>query len=113
MRRPPRRVGAGAARFKEGQWSTPVDYHMLLKYPDRDEPENADFTSFTGKITEGDILSLPEKGEWRVEEVRTSPSASPTSSMHGWLRSQSLSVASSCSSSPRSSGTHLDTADLR
>jgi hypothetical protein len=48
----------------------PVDYHLLLKYPDRDEPENSDFTSFTGKITEGDVLSLPEKGEWRVEEVR-------------------------------------------
>ena len=48
----------------------PVDYHLLLEYPDRDEPENADFTSFTGKVTEGDILSLPEKGEWRVEEVR-------------------------------------------
>jgi hypothetical protein len=31
--------------------------------------------------------------------------------MRGWLRSNSLSVASSCSSSPRSSGTHLDTAD--
>jgi hypothetical protein len=48
----------------------PVDYHLLLKYPDRDEPENSDFTSFTGNITEGDVLSLPEKGEWRVEEVR-------------------------------------------
>jgi len=47
----------------------PIDYHLLLAYPDRDEPENADFTSFTGKITEG-VLSLPEKGEWRVEEVR-------------------------------------------
>ncbi len=48
----------------------PVDYHLILKYPDRDEPENSDFTSFTGEITEGDVLSLPEKGEWRVEEVR-------------------------------------------
>ena len=48
----------------------PVDYHLLLKYPDRDEPENSDFTSFTGKLTEGDVLSLPEKGGWRVEEVR-------------------------------------------
>ena len=48
----------------------PVDYHLLLKYPDRDEPENSDFTSFTGEITEGDVLSLPEKSEWRVEEVR-------------------------------------------
>ena len=48
----------------------PVDYHLLLKYPDRDEPENSYFTSFTGEITEGDVLSLPEKGEWRVEEVR-------------------------------------------
>jgi hypothetical protein len=48
----------------------PVDYHLLLKYPDRDEPENSDFTSFTGKITQGDVLSLPEKGEWRVEEVK-------------------------------------------
>jgi hypothetical protein len=37
----------------------PVDYHLLLTYPDRDEPENPDFTSFTGKITEGDVLSLP------------------------------------------------------
>jgi hypothetical protein len=27
----------------------PVDYHLLLKYPDRDEPENSDFTSFTGQ----------------------------------------------------------------
>ena len=48
----------------------PVDYHLLLKYPHRDEPENSDFTSFTGEIAEGDVLSLPEKGEWRVEEVR-------------------------------------------
>ena len=48
----------------------PVDYRLLLKYPDRDEPENADFTSFTGKLAEGDVLTLPEKGEWRVEEVR-------------------------------------------
>ena len=48
----------------------PVDYHLLLKHPDRDEPENSDFTSFTGKIAQGDVLSLPEKGEWRVEEVR-------------------------------------------
>ena len=48
----------------------PVDYHLLLKYPDRDEPENSDFTSFTGEIAQGDVLSLPEKGEWRVEEVR-------------------------------------------
>jgi hypothetical protein len=51
----------------------PVDYHLLLNYPDRDQPENADFTSFTGRITEGDVLSLPEKGEWRVEEVRDAP----------------------------------------
>jgi hypothetical protein len=29
----------------------PVDYHLLLKYPDRDEPENSD-TSVTGKTTE-------------------------------------------------------------
>ncbi len=52
----------------------PVDYHLLLppapQVPDRDEPENSDFTSFTGEITEGDVLSLSEKGEWRVEEVR-------------------------------------------
>ena len=48
----------------------PVDYHLLLKHPDRDEPENSDFTSFSGKVAEGDVLSLPEKGDWRVEEVR-------------------------------------------
>jgi hypothetical protein len=48
----------------------PIDYHLLFKHPDRDEPENADFTSFTAKITEGGVLSLPEKGELRVEEVR-------------------------------------------
>ena len=41
----------------------PVDYHLLLKYPGRDEPANSDFASFTGEITEGDVLSLPEKGE--------------------------------------------------
>ena len=39
----------------------PVDYHLLLKHPDRDEPENSDFTSFTGKIAQGDVLSLPER----------------------------------------------------
>jgi hypothetical protein len=49
---PARRGRAGAARC-----------HLLLKYPDRDEPENSDFT-------QGDVLSLPEKGEWRVEEIR-------------------------------------------
>ena len=48
----------------------PVDYRLLLRYPGRDEPETADFTSFTGEITQGDVVSLPEKGEWRVEEVR-------------------------------------------
>ena len=54
----------------------PVDYHLLLKYPDRDEPENSDFTSFIGGITQGDVLSLPEKGGWRVEEVRAAPAYS-------------------------------------
>jgi hypothetical protein len=44
----------------------PVDYHLLLEHPDRDEPERADFTSFTGPIKKGDVISLPEKGEWRV-----------------------------------------------
>jgi hypothetical protein len=48
----------------------PVDYHLLLKYPDRNEPESSDFTSFTGEVGQGDVLSLPEKGEWRVEEVQ-------------------------------------------
>ena len=58
----------------------PVDYHLLLEYPDRDEPENADFTSFTGKVTEGDILSLPERasGESRRSGMRT------TSRIHSW-----------------------------
>ena len=33
---------------------------------DRDEPEDSDFTSFAGEITQGGVLS---KSEWRVEEV--------------------------------------------
>ena len=62
----------------------PVDYHVLLKHPDRDEPENSDFTSFTGKITEGDVLSLPEKGglESRTSGMRT------TSQIHNWSASR-------------------------
>jgi hypothetical protein len=48
----------------------PIDYRLELQHPDRDEPERSDFTSFTGEIAEGDVLALPEKGEWRVEEVR-------------------------------------------
>ncbi len=38
-----------------------VDYHLLPEYPDRDEPENADFTSFTGKITEGAGYRMPHR----------------------------------------------------
>lgn len=51
----------------------PVDYQLLLKYPDRDEPEHSDFTSFEGEVEVGQVLSLPEKGEWRVEEIERSP----------------------------------------
>jgi hypothetical protein len=47
----------------------PVNYHLVLKYPDRSEPELADFTSFTGELQEGDLLSLPEKGDWRIETI--------------------------------------------
>lgn len=47
----------------------PIDYHLLLKHPARDEPEEVDFTSFTGEVARNDVLSLGEKGEWRVEEV--------------------------------------------
>jgi hypothetical protein len=50
-----------------------VNYHLLLMYPDRSEPENADFTSFTGELQEGDTFSLPEKGEWRIEEIEHRP----------------------------------------
>ena len=45
----------------------PVDYH-LLKYPDRKEPENADFTSLPARSRR--VTSFPGKGEWRVEQVR-------------------------------------------
>jgi hypothetical protein len=50
-----------------------ANYHLLLKHPDRSEPEYADFTSFTGELKEDDTFSLPEKGEWRVEEIEHRP----------------------------------------
>jgi hypothetical protein len=50
----------------------PVDYQLLLKHPDRAEPEYADYTSFDGAIEVDQVLTLPEKGEWRVEEIERS-----------------------------------------
>ncbi len=50
----------------------PVDYELVLKYPDRDEPEQSDFTTFEGEVEVGQVLTLPEKGEWRVEEIERS-----------------------------------------
>jgi hypothetical protein len=58
----------------------PVDYHLLLKYPDRDEPENSDFTSFTGEITRVTFSRYPRRasGESRRSERRT------TSRIQSW-----------------------------
>ena len=51
----------------------PIDYQLVLTYPDRDEPDYSDFTSFEGEVEVGQVLVLPEKGEWRVEEIERSP----------------------------------------
>jgi hypothetical protein len=51
----------------------PIDYQLVLAYPDRDEPDYSDFTSFEGEVEVGQVLVLPEKGEWRVEEIERSP----------------------------------------
>ena len=50
----------------------PVDYQLVLKYPDRDTPDLSDFTSFEGEVKLGQVLSIPEKGEWRVKEIKRS-----------------------------------------
>jgi hypothetical protein len=45
----------------------------VLAYPDRDEPDCSDFTSFEGEVEVGQVLVSPEKGEWHVEEIQQSP----------------------------------------
>jgi hypothetical protein len=50
----------------------PIDYQLVLDHPDRDEPERSDFTSFEGEVEVGQILTLPEKGAWRVAEIQGS-----------------------------------------
>jgi hypothetical protein len=37
------------------------------------EPDCSDFTSFEGEVEPGQVLILPEKGEWRVESVEQTP----------------------------------------
>jgi hypothetical protein len=51
----------------------PVDYELVLRYPDRGEPDHSDFTSFEGEVEPGQVLILPEKGEWRVESIEQTP----------------------------------------
>ncbi len=51
----------------------PVDYELVLRYPDRGEPDYSDFTSFEGEVEPGKVLILPEKGEWRVESIEQTP----------------------------------------
>jgi hypothetical protein len=51
----------------------PIDYRLVLAYPDRREPDYSDFTSFEGEVEVGQVLVLPEKGEWHVEEIQQSP----------------------------------------
>lgn len=51
----------------------PVDYELVLRYPDRGEPDYSDFTSFEGEVEPGQVLILPEKGKWRVESIEQTP----------------------------------------
>lgn len=51
----------------------PIDYQLVLTYPDRDDPDTSDFTSFEGAVELGHVLALPEKGEWRVNEIDDDP----------------------------------------
>ena len=51
----------------------PVDYELVLRYPDRGELGYSDFTSFEGEVEPGQVLILPEKGEWRVESIERTP----------------------------------------
>jgi hypothetical protein len=51
----------------------PIDYQLVLTYPDRDDPDTSDFTSFEGAAELGHVLALPEKGEWRVNEIHDDP----------------------------------------
>jgi hypothetical protein len=51
----------------------PVDYELVLRYPDQGEPDCSDFTSFEGEVEVGQVLILPEKGEWRIEGIEQTP----------------------------------------
>ena len=54
----------------------PVDYELVLRYPDRGEPDCSEFTSFEFTSFEGEVgqvLILPEKGERRIEGIEQTP----------------------------------------
>jgi hypothetical protein len=40
----------------------PVDYQLVLKHPDRDEPETSDFMGFEGEVEVGQVLRLASRG---------------------------------------------------